>query len=85
MLFLLEAELYRSEHGRVDTKQAALADGADKASESREPARTDRAEMLGRAADIYARFVGGADSTLPLSPECRRRLLWLGERQSQPK
>ena len=85
LLFLLEAERYRSEPDRVDAKQLAVIDCEDKASESREPVRTDRAERLGHAADVYARFVGGADSTLYLTAGCRRRLHWLDKRQVQPK
>ncbi len=85
LLFLLEAERYRSEPDCVDVMHVAVPDSGDKASEPREPVRTDRAERLERAADIYARYVGGADSTLPLTAGCRRRLLCLGERQTQHK
>ena len=82
LLFLLEAERYRSEPDRVDGMHVTVPDSEDKASESRAPVRTNRAERVGRAADVYARYVGGADSTLPLTAGCRRRLLWLGVRQA---
>ena len=85
LLFLLEAERYRSELDRVDVMNVTVPASGDKASESRDPVRTDRAERLGRAADVYARYVGGADSTLPLTAGCRRRLLYLGVRQAQHK